>query len=360
MVRWVPVALQLAAAQGSSAKPVPVCLLLLLPSPAAHLHPAWDRGSSSLSTGRAVGGWLWCYGAALTLQQSCSFPWRPQKMEAALPSPGSLEVLVLPSYRDHLCAVCIFCLEPQTKDYDGRSPMNHLWNKAYCALTCPCEVPINRLVTASLPTAAADVVQIHMMALSSGAKCTAVCLLIPAHYKKDLPEGSLPFSLILVSCKNNFSGKHFLHENFSSPPSPGCWIGLIVLVTAPNQCLLLTLFSSLVSGPGGSNRHPQTSASHPNAFLRVYSCVRDTQFWFAGLSGWIMSPSPAHPFQCLFFLRSAYCHMFSRYRTFILCLLDPNTSENQFLFPKILSISLVSGAGCCNVNKIRIKSTLEI
>lgn len=47
-------------------------------------------------------------------------------MEAALPSPGSLEVLGVPSYRDHLYARYIFCLEPQTMDYDSSSPMNAL------------------------------------------------------------------------------------------------------------------------------------------------------------------------------------------------------------------------------------------
>lgn len=221
-------------------------------------------------------------------------------------------------------------------------------------------MPINGLVTASLSAAAAGVVQIHVMALNSRAKCTAVCPLIPAHYKKDLPEGSLPFSLIFVSCKNNFSGKHSSRANFSSLSSPGCWIGLILLVTVANQCLLLTLFSSLVSGPGCSSWHPQTSAFYPNAFFGgALICKRYTVLICMPL--WTENePSPALPFQCLFFLRSVHCHIFSRYRTFILCLLNPNVSENQFLFPKILSISLVSGAGCCNINKIRIKSTLEI
>lgn len=222
-------------------------------------------------------------------------------MEAALPSPGSLEVLGVPSYRDHLYAHYIFCLEPQTMDYDSSSPMNALWNKAYCAWTCPLKVPVNRLVTASLSAAAAGVVQIHVMALNSRVKCTAVCPLIPDHYKKDLPESSLPFSLTFVSCKNDFSDKHSSHANFSSLSSPGCWIGLVLLVTVPNQCLLLALFPSLVSGPGCSNWHPQTSAFHPNAFFRgALICERHTVLIWRPL--WMENkPSPAPPFQYLFF-----------------------------------------------------------
>lgn len=71
-------------------------------------------------------------------------------------------------------------------------------------------------------------------------------------------------------------------------------------------------------------------------------------------------PSPANLFQCLFFKECILSYIFSRYWTSILCLLDPNTSENQFLYPETLPISLIFVAGCCKVSKIRIKSTLEI
>lgn len=59
------------------------------------------------------------------------------------------QVLVVPVYIDWLYAEkLVFCVGPQNINCYSRSPVNPLWNKTYCAWTCPFKAPINKLVTA--------------------------------------------------------------------------------------------------------------------------------------------------------------------------------------------------------------------
>lgn len=194
-----------------------------------------------------VGEWE----SAVVVLQSCFQPSSERQLSPASLTQGRClirssycsDVLAVPVYRDWLHAELVFCTEPQTINYYSRSPMNPLWNKAYCAWTCPFKAPINKLVTASLFlfTAAewcgAEPVQHHNGNEQQGLTHCSL-LFDPSSFEKDLPENLLPFSPMFVSFKNIFfSSRYFSQGNFSSLSFPWCWISFGFI----NDCWALLL-----------------------------------------------------------------------------------------------------------------------